>query len=212
MKLSKLYTNNKSLFPPIIFNDGFNVVRGCVTNFSEKKKDSHNLGKTLLIDVIDFCLLRKINENFFTNKIPEKYHGLEFYLELSLGGDKYLTIKRKIDNNTKISFSESVEKHRDLTIKEFNHWDKSDLPLEKSKEFLDGKLNLTSITPYNYRKGISYFLRKQKDYKEEVLDLYRKKDTIEKVFLSYKHDINEKKSRTSSRTHNILLCLLNSNI
>ena len=164
MKLSKLYTNNKSLFPPIIFNDGFNVVRGRVTNFSEKKKDSHNLGKTLLIDVIDFCLLRRINENFFTNKIPKKYHGLEFYLELSLGGDKYLTIKRKIDNNTKISFFESVEKHRDLTIKEFNHWDKSDLPLEKSKEFLDGKLNLTSITPYNYRKGISYFLRKQNDY------------------------------------------------
>ena len=34
--------------------------------------------------------------------------------------------------------------------------------------------------------------------KEEILDLYRKKDTIEKVFLSYKHDINEKKSRTHS--------------
>ena len=34
--------------------------------------------------------------------------------------------------------------------------------------------------------------------KEEVLDLYRKKDTIEKIFLSYKHDINEKRSRTHS--------------
>ena len=36
--------------------------------------------------------------------------------------------------------------------------------------------------------------------KEEVLDLYRKKDCIEKIFLSYKHDhdINEKRSRTHS--------------
>lgn len=166
MKLSKLYTNSDKYFTPIVFNDGLNIVRGKITNFSEKKRDSHNLGKTLLIDVIDFCLLKQLTGSHFTKKLPSECEGLEFYLELSLNNGKYLTIKRKVQNNTRISFKETVEKHQDLTsISDSERdWDIYEQSFEKSKEFLDGKLNLMSIAPFNYRKGISYFLRKQKDY------------------------------------------------
>jgi transposase len=34
--------------------------------------------------------------------------------------------------------------------------------------------------------------------KHSIINLYRKKDCVEKVFLSFKHDINEKRSRTHS--------------
>ncbi len=38
----------------------------------------------------------------------------------------------------------------------------------------------------------------QKLSKDEILELYRNKDSIEKIFLSFKHDINEKRTRTHS--------------
>jgi len=34
--------------------------------------------------------------------------------------------------------------------------------------------------------------------RDDILSLYRKKDCVEKVFLSFKHDVNEKRSRTHS--------------
>ena len=34
--------------------------------------------------------------------------------------------------------------------------------------------------------------------RDDILSLYRKKDCVEKVFLSFKHDVNEKRNRTHS--------------
>ena len=61
MKLSKIYANN-SQFKTIIFNEGFNIVYGDVEDVVDKttnKVQEHNLGKTSLINLIDFLLLKK---------------------------------------------------------------------------------------------------------------------------------------------------------
>ena len=164
MRLSKIYTNLPNYFKPIEFNNGLNVVLGKITNLKDKNRDSHNLGKSLLIDVIDYCLLKQVHPNHFINKLPEILNNMEFYLEISLNQGAFLTIKRSIKKNTKICFKESSKSNQDFTNLYKDQWDHFELSLDKSKQFLDGKLNLTTISPFPYRAGISYFLRKQKDY------------------------------------------------
>ena len=67
MKLVRLYANKN--FHNIKFQTtGLNVVLGCVTNKNINTKDTHNLGKTLLCDVIDFMMLKQVNKDFFLKK------------------------------------------------------------------------------------------------------------------------------------------------
>lgn len=70
MKLSKLYSNKPDVFSPIIFNDGFNVVYADIRHPQDKKKDTHNLGKTTLAKLLDFTFLsEEIKSNFCLNII-----------------------------------------------------------------------------------------------------------------------------------------------
>ena len=164
MKLNKIYTNLPQYFKQICFNQGLNVIIGKITKPEDKDTDSHNLGKSLLIDVIDYCLLKQIRENHFTKKLPKNLKYLEFYLEIILNKNTYLTIKRSIEKSSKICFKESKSNYQNFTNIQDNEWDHFELPLQKAKQFLDGKLNLTDIEPFSYRAGVSYFLRTQKDY------------------------------------------------
>jgi uncharacterized protein YydD (DUF2326 family) len=65
MKLSKLYSNQDNLFEPIIFNDGLNIILGEMRLPENLDKDSHNLGKTTLGLLIDYCLLKGRSNSFF---------------------------------------------------------------------------------------------------------------------------------------------------
>ena len=62
MKLHKLYSSD-TRFHRITFKDGLNIVIGKVSHPREMEKDSHNLGKSTLIDVLDFMLLKAIDKN-----------------------------------------------------------------------------------------------------------------------------------------------------
>ena len=59
MKISKIYSNKQ--FTNIEFNEDFNVIVGKIFDKSKKEKDTHNLGKTALIFVIDFLLLKEFD-------------------------------------------------------------------------------------------------------------------------------------------------------
>lgn len=66
MQLSRLYSNQDSLFEPIDFNSGeraniLNIVFARVTKPKDRKRHSHNLGKTTLIHLLDFLLLKNIS-------------------------------------------------------------------------------------------------------------------------------------------------------
>ena len=163
MKLSKIYSNKN--FKNIEFNDKFNAVIAFIK--TKDKKDTHNLGKTSLLRVIDFLLLAKINKSkdkLFSNDI---FSGQTFWGEFKLNNGKYLLIKRSIDTPTKISFKIS-EKKLDGFITNIN-WDIEDLPFKKAKKKLNEYLGFNVFKKWNYRKSITYFLRSQQDY----LDVFK---------------------------------------
>ena len=164
MKLSKIYSNKDKIFKPIYFNEGFNVIYGKVKRPKETDKDSHNLGKTLLIHLIDFLLLKELRERHFLYDHADDFKGFEFYLEILLNSGKYLTIKRCVDNNTKICFKTHDTKLQDFRSLGSKQWDYSGIAIKKAVEKLNSYLDLDSISTWPYRKGVSYFLRTQSDY------------------------------------------------
>ena len=57
MKISRIYSNKN--FKNITFNlTGLNIISGKIFNPKNMESDSHNLGKSILVDVIDFILLK----------------------------------------------------------------------------------------------------------------------------------------------------------
>jgi uncharacterized protein YydD (DUF2326 family) len=163
MKLVKVYANKP--FKGIRFNPGFNVILGEPKERKNKEKDTHNLGKSLLIDVLDFLLLKDINSvrDHIFKKHKAAFTGYVFYLEIKLNSGKFLVIRRGIDKLSKISFKLNLTELEGYD--EDFRWDHENLPLEKAIEVLDRYLALDVVDPeWWYRKSISYFLRKQKDF------------------------------------------------
>jgi uncharacterized protein YydD (DUF2326 family) len=161
MKLVKIYANKN--FKNIEFNAGFNVVLATIFD-KDKKKDTHNLGKTSLIHVINFILLGSLDKKIFGNKI---FNGVVFYGELALNNGTHLIVKREIDSNTKISFKIFSSKTKGFTFPE--SWDEENIAFEKARKKLNEYLGFNILCRHDYRKSITYFLRTQQDY----LDVYK---------------------------------------
>ena len=161
MKLSQLYANAK--FKNITFNDGLNLVLAKVTKKADLKKDSHNLGKTTLVSVIDFMLLKEIDKDHFFNKHLDKFSNYIFFLEIVLNDGRFLTIKRSIANKTKVSFKIHSQS---LNLLNEPHWDLTNVALDKAIVKLNEYIMFDVIPNWSYRQSVSYFLRSQKDYND----------------------------------------------
>ena len=161
MKLSQLYANKS--FKNIVFNDGINLVLAKVTKKLDLNKDSHNLGKTTLIAVIDFMLLKEVKEEHIFKSYQEKFSGYIFFLEIKLNDGQFLTIKRSVDTPTKVSFK--LNKVSSNLLNE-ESWDNTNLSFEKAGKKLDEYLAFDILKQWPYRKSVTYFLRSQKDYND----------------------------------------------
>lgn len=161
MKLVKIYANKN--FKNIEFNSQFNVVLAII-NDKLNKKDTHNLGKTSLIHVINFILLGSFNKKIFDNKV---FQGVVFYGELALNDGRFLILRREIDTNTKISFKINDRKSNGFIVPK--GWDEENLTFNKSRKKLNEYLGFDVVPNYDYRKSITYFLRTQQDF----LDVYK---------------------------------------
>ena len=159
MKLSRLYSND-SRFHSIVFNDGLNVVLGKVTRRYDMLRDSHNLGKSSLIEVLDFMMLKELMADSFFKKYANIFSSHIFYLELLLDDTTYLTIRRAVANPNNISF---IRNEASCECNENTKWDVT-LSFKKSKEYLNKKLAFNVLTDVNYRSTVSFCLRTQKDY------------------------------------------------
>ncbi len=184
MKLSKIYSNNEK-FKPIIFNEGFNVIYADEeTTFDENtgKVHEHNLGKTSLIYLIDFLLLKGVNKDNFFGRHEEKFSNWVFFLEIKLNNGEYLTICRAVNPSTKISFKKHFSRNQNF-VNEGN-WDYLDISIntkdeEKNPKYILEKeyLNFNVNSNYNYRSFLSYLLRTQNDYQDVFkLNKFRGKD------------------------------------
>ena len=168
MKLSKIYSNYGDKFHPVLFVDGLNVVQADITKPENKKRNSHNLGKTLFGRLIDFCLLNKRDPDFFLFKHEELFADFVFFLELKLANGSLVTLRRSVERASKISFKKHRSADQDfsnLDNREEN-WDHFLVPFERAKDLLDAMLGWDAIKPWNFRKSLGYFNRTQDDYGE----------------------------------------------
>lgn len=161
MKLSLLYANKR--FKNIVFNDGLNLVLAKVTKKLDLTKDSHNLGKTTLITVIDFMLLKEIKDGHIFKSHQEKFSGYIFFLEILLNSGEFLTIRRSVDSPTKISFK-LTKVSSNLLNEEI--WDKPNIAFDKAESTLNEYLAFDILKQWQYRKSVTYFLRSQNDYND----------------------------------------------
>lgn len=186
MKLSYLYTNKPTIFTPIRFREGLNVILARIQHPKEYEKTGHNLGKTLLIDVIDFCLLKDVGTKDHFLKTREDLFGqLVFFLELRLHTGGYVTVRRPVRDATSIAFKRHADPHQDFTALADDKWDHVDVSLAASVKLLDSYLNLTAIKPWPYRTGVGYFMRRQADYGDEFrLSKFRGRDIYWKPYVA----------------------------
>ncbi len=167
MQLSKIYSNQPNIFSDIDFReDGLNIVFAEIKDIDNQDNDTHNLGKSTLADLIDFMMLKERSSNFFLFKHLDLFKSFVFFLEVKVEGGTYLTIKRSVNNNSKITFKKTTTKQQSLRSLSDGEWDHVNVPIEKANKLLDSFLKLSAIRPWDYRKGISYFLRLQQDYND----------------------------------------------
>ena len=170
MKLNKLYCNNND-FKVVMFKEELNIIVGYGNKLSEN--DSHNLGKTSVIKLIDYMLLKDISRDpeHFLSKKKEFFKDYTFFLEIEYGEGLYLTIKREV-KNTKVSLKKHNLKHQNF-IEEKN-WDFENISINKAKKEVNNLLEFSVKS--NFRKFLKFILRTQKDYdfkfkKNEVKDI-----------------------------------------
>ena len=172
MKLSKLYCNKPDLFGPIDFRAGLNVALAEIRLPRNRDKDTHNLGKTTLGRVIDFCFLSGRDPKFFLFKHEEVFKDFVFFLEIELADSSCLTVRRGVEEATKISFKKHEASYQDFTGLPEADWDHVDLPFDRARGMLDSLLDWRAVSPWDYRKGLGYQLRGQDDF-QEVFQLRR---------------------------------------
>jgi uncharacterized protein YydD (DUF2326 family) len=163
MKISKIYANKS--FKNVSFNEtGLNVIIGKISDRENTDLDSHNIGKSLLLEVIDFLLLKKVSnkDKYFLTKY-QIFEECVFFAEIKLNSGQYLIARRATATNTKISFKINDFKLEDFII-DFEEWDEENIAIDKARNLLNTYINYDILPSWTYRKAINYFMRYQNDY------------------------------------------------
>jgi len=172
MKLSSLYSNQPDLFAQVEFISGLNVVIAEIRLPENRNRDTHNLGKTTLGRMLDFCFLSDRDPEFFLFKHESHFKDFVFFLEIELADASYLTVRRGVEEATKISFKKHQARHQDFTALAESGWDHYNMPFERASTMLDGLLDWRSLAPWTFRNGLGYLLRSQNDF-GDVFHLHR---------------------------------------
>ena len=181
IKLSRLYVADEAVFPEIKFRDGLNVIFASVTKSIESAA-SHSLGKTTLIDVIDFCFLKTISADSFLKK--EQFADFVFFLEVMSGEGQYVTIRRPVVGRISIKLSEQSD---NFSGEDGSDWSYPHLAFKSAKACLNELITPKIITDagYGVRNGLRYCLRKQTQYEHTFkVNSSRERDLGWKPYLS----------------------------
>jgi uncharacterized protein YydD (DUF2326 family) len=101
-------------------------------------------------------------------KHQDRFKEFVFSLEIALNSGDYATVRRAATDANKIALKRHVEGKRDLAEAEDDAWDHVNMSREDAWRLLDGWLDLRILKPYDFRKAITYFLRAQGDYRDEL--------------------------------------------
>ncbi len=158
MKLSRIYSNKNENFEPIDFKDGLNIV------LAQRIVDNaHNLGKSTLGELIDFCLLRENDAKFFLMR-ESIFKDFIFFLEIKLDENQYITIRRSVDSPSKIYLNFHNQGIQNFSKLKDEEWSQSHVPFDRAKEILSAHLQWDINEPGGYRKLLHYVIRRQDDY------------------------------------------------
>lgn len=166
MLLHRLYSNRPHVFQPIVFNEGLSVVVAEIRIPENRELDTHNLGKTTVGELLDFCLLKGKDPSFFLFKHPELFENFTFFLEVILPDDTYLTIGRRVDPGSRIEMTRTRHSVMDANELAEDDWDHYDLAFERARDLLDGYLAFETLKPWRFRKLVGYLIRSQQDYQQ----------------------------------------------
>ncbi len=193
MKLSKLYSNKPDAFDFVDFVPGLNVVMAEIRLPENLNKDTHNLGKTVLGRLLDFCFLSGKDPKFFLFKHFDAFKEFVFFLEVELEDGSFVTIRRSVEEATKIAFRRHEAGYQDFSALSLMEWDHQGVPFERARELLDGLLDWRALKPWSYRKVLGYLLRSQEDFREVFqLRKFASKHADWKPFLSHLLGFNAK--------------------
>lgn len=169
IKINRLYSEPE-IFTPISFDFGVNIIMG---EKSEKTNKKIGVGKSVCIEFINFCLLKKISDSRL-NLIPKK-------------NDEIIDSQIKLDfdfNNKKVIISRSIGKPEQVSIQidsEQIHFDK----LDDASEYL-GNLYFekyaVNTKRLSFRKLLQPIIR---DERSEFKDLIKYFDTNKSIPSDY---------------------------
>jgi len=166
VRLVRLYSNQPHLFEPIEFNDGFSVVLGEIRIPENRNLDTHNLGKTTIAQLIDFCLLKGKDPSFFLFKHEDRFAGFKFFIEIRLPDGGFLTIGRAVVPGSKVDLKRSETSIPDAAELEDSAWDHPTVAFERARSLLDGMLGSEALRPWGFRNVVGYLIRSQYDYQD----------------------------------------------
>lgn len=166
MKLSRFYSNKPDIFEPVEFVHGLNVIMAEIRLPENREKDTHNLGKTTLGRLLDFGFLAGRDAKFFLFKHQDRFKDFVFFLEVELEDASFITIRRGVEEATKISFKKHEAGHQDFSSLPISGWDHQEVAFDRARDLLDGLLDWRALKPWSYRKGLGYLLRSQDDFRE----------------------------------------------
>jgi uncharacterized protein YydD (DUF2326 family) len=166
MKLSKLYSDRPDKFAAVDFVSGLNVVLAEIRLPENRRKDTHNLGKTTLGRMLDFGFLVGRDPQFFLFKHIDLFSEFVFLLEIELADGSYVTVRRSVAEASKAAFKKHAAGHQDFSTLSVHEWDHFDVPFDRAKDLLDSLLDWRALKPSPYRKGLGYFLRSQDDFRD----------------------------------------------
>ena len=156
----KVYADNES-FNSIELNSGLNIVLGVKTETSNDNDTMNGVGKTTLLEIIDFCLGSKIDKNSYLKKINE-IKDWTFSIEMDFFNSIF-TISRSIEYPNKIYIEGNID---DLPVVPEKENEKYYFKLNDWKKYLGSYLfNLNSHSDFSpsFRSLISYFIRKRSE-------------------------------------------------
>lgn len=173
MQISRIYSNRDDIFTPVDFNFGerstdLNVVLGEIRHPSDHQRDSHNLGKTTLLHLIDFLMLKGTWQGHFLVKNKKLFENFEFFAEIALNSGEFATVKRGVNDPNLLSLARHKKPGTSFVNSQAEDWDHYELSRSDAEVILDSWLDLRVLKPFSYRKAITYFLRAQSDFDDEL--------------------------------------------
>ncbi len=182
MFLHKLYSEPAGLFEAVEFKPGFNFVYAKKGEDGDSRKSLNGLGKSLLLNLIDYCLLSGETSHIKSAKANNDLEEYKIVLEFYVGDDLYV-IKRGFQNpNKEIMFGKKTG-----TLNEYRHTS-TDHELSKilcdlifKNETYEGKYSNTW-----FRKLMPFFIKAQSsntktNFKDPINYLHDRAKEIELI-------------------------------